>query len=343
MKKIIAAVLLVNLAGAAKASGLEGLRAGGFAPVTLGEIAKNGINLPEPRFTAVNKGISVVINNTSVNNGASSVNTNVNINSSGHNSPGHSAANVAVNNTSSGNGASSVNTNVNVNNTGFNSPGDDNVNVGVNNNTSHNGISNVNTNIDVQNSNNYSPGASNIGIAVNNSNNGNAASHSNTNINASNTADNEFSDDNISVNVGNNDTNNGVSDSNSDVTVNGVNANAGYEGDYKSPVTYRYRSQAQKALDMALDNMKNMRKVQILSWKLKEQRGYGFSFEIKFRSTLVLRTYAPEELYSCPELAGGVMERRIMDLQSRNKLIVSAEMSRSGNNYSYVIAYFSAR
>src|SRR3989338_7961756 len=100
MKKLIAAVLVANLSAAASASGIEGLRASGFAPITMEQI--------KARPVAGNKGVSIVINNTNINNGSSSASNNVNVNGTDLGSPGHNGVSVAINNNSFHNHKSNV-------------------------------------------------------------------------------------------------------------------------------------------------------------------------------------------------------------------------------------------
>ncbi|MBI4801067.1 MAG: hypothetical protein HY796_00950 [Elusimicrobia bacterium] len=343
MKKLIAAALLVNLSGIVSASEIERLKTTGLAPITLEAIKGSGMSLPELLPLTGNKGINVVITNTNVNNGSSSVNTNVNVNNSAVNSPGNDNISVAVNNTNTNNTASAVNTHVNVHNTGVNSPGNDNINVGVNNNSAHNALSNANTDVNVHNANGNSPGNDNIGVAVNNNSANNGIAHADTDVNVANTDNNAFTDDNINVNIGNANTGNAISDADVNVTVNGTNANAGKAGVYKSPVIYRFKSHAQQAMNKALNNLNNMKNVQVLSKKITECSGSGFSFEVRFRSTMVLRTHAAQESFYCASKAEEVMYRKVGEFQNLKRQIVSAEITNSGFNYSYIIAYFPAK
>lgn len=335
MEKLIAAVLLVNLSAAVNASEIERLRASGFGPITLEQI--------KARPAAGNKGVSIVVNNTNINNGSSSVSTNVDVNNSAVNSPGNNSVNIAVNNTNVHNGANSAVTNVDVQNTGLNSPGHDNINIDVNNNSAGSGINSADTDINVQNADGNSAGDDNINVAVNNNTSGAAVSNVNTGVDIGNTDNGAYSDGEIGVNIGNTSNGNAIAVANTDVTVNGVNANAGKEAVYQSPVLYRYESLAQRALDRALYNLARMKNVQVLSKKITERIGRGYTFEVRFRSNLPLRTYASGKLYTYASQAESSMYGKVMDLQDRKGQVVSAELMEAGYSYTYLIAYFQAK
>lgn len=296
MKKTIAAVLLVGLSAAAGASGMEQFRAAGFAPITLEQI--------KARSVPANKGVTIIINNTSTNNGSSSVNTSVSVNGADIGAPGPNGVSVAVNNNSAHNNTSSVGTNVSVNNTGVNSPGDDTIAVNVNNNSAHNGVSGVDTNVNVNNTN-----------------------------------DGAYSDGNIGVNIGNNDNGNGSAVSGTDVTVNGVNSGAGKEEVYQSLVFYRHEIQAERAMGTVLNNLDKAKNVRVLSRKVK-RCGYYFVFEVRFRSKLPMRTFTQQKLFSSAVQAENLMYNTVLDLRSRNARIINAELIETGTGYTYVIAYF---
>lgn len=257
---------------------------------------------------AGDKKVSIVINNTNTGNGVSSVHTNVNVNGSDVNSPGSGAVNVAVNNNSAHNNVSNVTTHVNAHNSGTNSPGSDNIHVGVNNNSAHNGVSSVDTDVNINNTN-----------------------------------DGAYSDDDVSVNIDNNNNGNGAANTNTDVNVNGVNANAAREAVYQSPMTYRFRNQAQQALEKALNNLGGMKNVQVVSKDIIERFGSGFTFEIRFRSAIALRTYVSQKLFAYPAQAENLMFNKVLELRDRKARIVSAEVIDCGNNYAYIIAFFPAK
>lgn len=334
MKQLIAAALVAVLSAAAGASEIERLRASGFAPITMEQI--------KARPVAGNKGVSIIINNTNSNNGSSSVHNNVNVNGTDLGSPGQNGVSVAVNNNSFHNNTSNVTNNVNVHNAGVNSPGSDDIGIEVNNNSAHNGTSGVHTNVDVQNSDDGAAGEDNISVAVNNNNNGNAASDTGTTVNINNTDLGSYTEGNIGVNIGNNNNGNGSAASNTDVTVNGVNANAGKEAVYESPVLYRYESQAQAAMEKVLARLERVKGVQVLSKKITEY-GYRFNFEIRFRSKLVLRAYTPQKLFVRAAQAEKLMYSKVLELQDRNGQVISAELIEAGSRYTYVIAYFPAK
>lgn len=335
MEKLIAAVLLVNLSAAVGASELERLRSSGFGPITLEAI--------KARPAAGNKRVNIVVNNTNIGNGSSSVHTNVDVNNAGVNAPGDNNVSVAVNNTNVHNGANNSATNVNVQNAGVNSPGDDNIDIEVNNNSAHSGVNNADTDINVLNADGDSAGEDNINVAVNNNSSGGAVSNVNTDVNIGNTDNGAYSEGNIGVNIGNTNNGNGIAVANTDVTVNGVSANAGKEAVYQSPVLYRYESLAQRALDKALYNLGRMKNVRVLSRKITERSGRGYTFEVRFRSNLALRTYAPERLYTYAAQAENLMYNKVLDLQNRKGQVISAELIESGYNFTYIIAYFQAK
>ncbi|MBU2575391.1 MAG: hypothetical protein KKH28_15090 [Elusimicrobia bacterium] len=343
MKKLIAAALLVNLSGIVNASEIEQLKATGLAPVTLEAINESGIILPKLQPVAGDKGVNIVVTNTNINNGSSTSNTNVNVNNSAVNSPGNDNISVAVNNNNANNTASDVNTNVDVHNTDVNSPGNDNINVAVNNNSAHNALSNVDTDVNVHNANGNSPGNDNIGVAVNNNSANNGISHADTDIDVTNSDNNALTDGDININIGNANTGNIISDTDANVTVNGTDANIGKAGVYKSPVIYRFKSQAKQAMNKALNNLNNMKNVQVLSKKITERSGCGFSFEVRFRSVMVLRTYVAKKLFYNAPQAEEAMYKKVWNFQSQKRQIVSAEIIISGFKYSYIIAYFPAK
>ena len=334
MKKLIAAALVANLSVAASASGIEGLRASGFAPITMEQI--------KARPVAGNKGVSIVINNTNINNGSSSVHNNVNVNGADLGTPGDNGVSVAINNNSFHNNASHVHNNVNVHNAGVNSPGKDDIGVEINNNSTHNGTSGVETNVNVHNSDDNSAGDDNISVAVNNNNTSNGGASANTAVNINNTDDGAYSEGNIGVNIGNHNNGNANVVSNTDVTVNGVNANAGKEAVYESPVLYRYESQAQAAMEKVLGKLGNVKGVQVLSKKITEC-GYRFNFEIRFLSKRPLRAYTPQKLYTYPVQAENLMYNKVLELQDSSWQVISAELIEAGAKYTYVIAYFPAK
>lgn len=334
MKKLIAAVLLANFPAAVSASGMEGLRSSGFAPITMERIKAMPVT--------GNKGVSIVINNTNINNGSSSVSNNVNVNGTDLGSPGQNGVSVAINNNSFHNNTSNVSNNVNVHNVGVNSPGKDEIGIEINNNSAHNGTSGVDTVVNVNNSDDGSAGEDNINVAVNNNNNGNGGSNTGTAVNINNTDLGSYSDGNIGVNVGNNNNGNGSAASNTDVTVNGVNANAGKEAVYESPVFYRYESQARLAMEKVLNKLGRVKGVQVLSKKITEY-GYRFNFEIRFRSERPLRAYTPQRLYAYPVQAENLMYNKVLELQDRSGQVISAELIEAGSQYTYVIAYFPAK
>ena len=256
---------------------------------------------------------------------------------------GDKKVNIVINNTNTGNGVSSVHTNVSVNGSDVNSPGSDAVNIAVNNNSAHNNVSNVATHVNVHNAGTNSPGSHSINVGVNNNSSQNGVSSVDTDVNINNTDDGAYSDDGVSVNIGNNNNGNGAANTNTDVNVNGVNANAAEDGAYQSPMTYKYRSQALQAMEKALSNLGGMKNVQVLSKEIIARFGLGFTFEVRFRSTMVLRTYVSRRLYAYPAQAENLMHNKVLELRDRKARIVSAEMIECGENYGYIIAFFPAK
>lgn len=382
MKKALVAAVLIGLTGSINASEMERLKGAGFPSLSMDAVKgvnititntsiNNGSSSINSNVGVNNANANIAVTNNSSNNGVSDINTVINA----HNG----AINAGVTNNNNGNLISNTNTAINahtgnitagvnnnnngnlvaITNTAIDA-GNGPVNAAVNNTNNGNLISQTGTSINAHHGN--------INAGVNNVNNGNGAAGTHTDLNLNNTnpgatigasvvnsninngiadTDNDITintpdEDGATVNIGNTDNGNGIADTDNDVTVNGVSA-AAKKQTYKSPALYRFQSQARQAMNKAVNNLKAMKDVKVLSGEVREISCSGYSFEVKFAAVKTLETFASKKVFYNAPQAEEALGGKVYEFKGMKRQIVSAEILESGFKYSFAIAYFPAK